>query len=142
MTFSIKSLLISIGVANFLALNLFTIIVVYSDVDVKSVSFIGQLGSYLEMVVLFAVIGLPVSLVTTTLVGGPLYVLARLFGCINISSALLSGALIAVIPVLISNYFQWNIPSIADKNGVILYLSLAACGGIGGLTYWRLEKGH
>ena len=140
MNMSFKNLLISICAANFFALNLSMIFLVYLSNDFHNESFEYQLEGYLTAAILFLIFGVLISFLATLIIGFPLYALAQFFNCINIFTLMCGGILIAVIPLLVCMYTGWNLPTIAEKNGLFLIISVSFCGGIGGFTYWRLGK--
>lgn len=140
MNMSFKKLLISICVANFFALNLFMIFLVYLSNDFQYKSFIYQLEGYLTVAILFLIFGVLISFAATLTIGFPLYFLAKFLNLINLYTLICGGILIAVIPLLVCIYTGWNLPTVVETKGLFLLSNLAFCGGIGGFTYWKLGK--
>ncbi len=140
MQFKIKNLILSISLANFMALNLFMLFVVYLDDQFQYTSFAYQLEGYVTVFGLFLIFGTLVSLAAATCIGVPFYYWMKKIGQANLVTSVLGGVTTAVIPLLICWVTGWNLPALTDVSGALLIANIALCGGMGGWTFWKLSQ--
>lgn len=134
------SLLVSVCIGLFLALNFYMYFFIYSTPEFKWVSFSYQVRNYLEAAALFFTIGFAVSVFFVMVIGGPLFWLAKKFSLVNIFTSAFGGAAVTVIPFVLCINIGWNIPSMATLPGLTALLVLAFCGATGGIVFYELES--
>lgn len=130
----------SVLAANFCAMNLYMIFILYIDDSFKSESIWYQMASYFTAAVFFFAVGTLISFTSAVIIGWPLYWLAKKVGYLNCLTVSLGGIAIAIIPLVICKYTGWNIPDFSEKSGMVLILCLTFCGLIGGGVFCRLSK--
>lgn len=135
-----KKTIISICIANFCALNLYMILLVYRNPSFSFISIANQISSYLEMALIFFTFGLLIALFFSVIIGWPLYWLADKFKVKNYVTSAFVGFAVATAPLIILKYFGWNLPSFFSEVGITIVSALGACGTIGGITFWWLSS--
>src|SRR6187551_12148 len=134
----IKNIVASIVVANFCALNLYMVFGICLAKDFKYVSLMYHFIHYWLAVLFLTPVGFIISSIETLIIGLPLYVLLEKLDKINLFTLICGGVAIATIPVLFCNELLWSL--IREKDEAAVFLSLMICGGIGGFTFWLMDK--
>jgi len=133
-------LLLSIFLGLFLALNFFMLSLYYLTPETKHCSLGCLLINYAVFAQLFYTIGFIVSVVFVYSVGWPLYMLAKYYSVNNYITSGLGGVAVTTVPYFICISTGWNIPSVTEKSGLIVFLVLVICGGVSGLIFHFFEK--
>jgi len=136
----LKPLLLSIFSGLFLALNLFMLLTHYVIPEVKHCSLGCLLINYVVFTQLFYTIGFIVSVVFVLSIGWPLYMLAKYYSVNNYITSGLGGVAVTTVPYFICISTGWNIPSVTEKSGLIVFLVLVICGGVSGFIFHFIEK--
>ena len=89
---------------------------------------------------LFYTIGFIVSVVFVLSIGWPLYMLAKYYSVNNYITSGIAGVGVTTVPYFICIATGWNIPSVTEKSGLIVFLVLVICGGVSGLIFHFIEK--
>lgn len=135
-----KPLLLSIFSGLFLALNFYMLFFYYLSPDFEWKSLDYQLKNYAENALLFFTIGFVVSVVFVFSIGWPLYLLGKFYSVNNYITSGLGGMAVTTVPYVVCVSLGWNIPSVTEKSGLIVFLVLVICGGAGGLIFHFFEK--
>ena len=135
-----KSLLISIFSGLFLALNFYMLFFYYLSPEFEWRSLGYQFKNYAENALLFFTIGFIVSVVFVIAIGWPLYLLGKHYSFNNYITSGLGGVAVTIVPYAVCVSLGWNIPSVTEYSGLMVFLVLIICGGAGGLIFHFLEK--
>ncbi len=104
----------------------------------KSIGY--QFKNYAENALLFFTIGFVVSVVFVISIGWPLYLLGKFYSAANYITSGLGGVAVTTIPYVVCIILGWNIPSVTEKPGLIVFLVLVICGGTSGLIFHFIEE--
>lgn len=134
-----KPFLLSIFSGLFLALNFYMLFFYYLSPEFvwKSLSY--QINNYAENALLFFTIGFIVSVVFAISIGWPLYLLAKFNSVVNYVTCSLGGVAVTTIPYVVCMNLGWNIPSVTEKTGLLVFLVLVVCGGTSGVIFRFIE---
>lgn len=135
-----KRFLFSVLLGLFLALNFYMLFFYYLSPEFEWRSLGYQLKGYAENALLFFTIGFIVATFFSIAIGWPLYLLAKYFCVSNYATSGLAGVAVSTTPYAICVFLGWNIPSLTEEAGLIVFLVIAACGGISGVVFHFLEK--
>ena len=135
----LKNTLISVCVANFLALNFFMVLLVDSNSSFRFGMTLDGITSYLEIAGLFFTFGLLISIFFSIIIGWPLYWFFDKIKVKNYFSSSVVGSAIPIIPFGTLNYFGWNLPSFFSREGMITITVLGIIGAFGGISFCWLE---
>ncbi|MBZ0302564.1 MAG: hypothetical protein K8J31_22655 [Anaerolineae bacterium] len=133
-------LLLSIFLGLFLASNFFMLFFYYLTPEFEWKSLEHQLKNYAENALLFFTIGFVVSVVFVFSIGWPLYLLGKFYSVDNYITSCLGGVAVTTVPYVVCVSLGWNIPSVTEKSGLIVFLVLVICGGVSGLIFHFIEK--
>jgi EamA domain-containing membrane protein RarD len=111
----------------------------YDTPEFKWISFSYQIKTYLEIATLFFTIGFVVAVAFSTIIGWPLYWLAKKYSLINYITSARAGIMVTIAPLILCIIFGWNIPSLTTRAGGLILFVLAFCGTISGLVFNMLE---
>lgn len=135
-----QSFLVSMGIGLFLALNLYMLFVIYMTPELRGLSLEHQFKAYFEIAFLFFTIGFLVSTFFVLTIGWPLYWLANKYSFLNYFTCAFGGGLIVIIPYILCLFFDWNLPEVTSRSGILLLLSLLLCGSLSGVVFNFLEQ--
>lgn len=135
-----KPFLLSIFLGLFLALNFYMLFFYYLSPEFEWKSLGYQFKNYAENALLFFTVGFVVSVVFAISIGWPLYLLGKHYSAINYITSGLGGVAVTMVPYVFCILFGWNIPSVVESSGLIVFLVLVICGGSGGIIFHFLEK--
>jgi hypothetical protein len=140
MKFLKNPLLLSLFSGLFLAFNFSMLFLYYLTPEPKYCSLGCLLKGYAEFALLFFTVGFIVSVVFVFSIGWPLYMLAKYYSVNNYITSGLGGVTVTTVPYFICIATGWNIPSVTEKSGLIVFLVLVICGGVSGLIFHFIEK--
>lgn len=135
-----KPFLLSIFSGLFLALNFYMLFFYYLSPEFEWRSLSYQFKNYAENALLFFSLGFIVSAILAVCLGWPLYMLAKSYSKVNYITSALGGVAVTITPYIICTFLGWNIPSLTESSGLIVFLVLFVCGGFGGVIFHFLEK--
>ena len=140
MKFLKKSLIISLFSGIMLAFSFSMLLLCYLTPGSKYCSLGCLFKGYADFALLFFTIGFMVSVVFVFSIGWPLYMLAKYYSVNNYITSGLGGVVVTTVPYFICISSGWNIPSVTEKSGLIVFLVLVICGAVSGLIFHFFEK--